>query len=119
MAQVQAAFEQHQKDQTAEWQAEIKADPEFGGDKLKKSLGFAAAAIDKLGGNDLRKALNQTNAGNNPAVVRAMIRMGQMMADPSSLSTGKPANGAKPRNAEQTARDMYNAGGGNYADLPV
>ena len=101
------------------WQAEIKADPEIGGAKLAENVSFAARAIDALGGEDLRTALNITGAGNNPAIVRAMIKMGRMMADPTSLSTGKPANGARPRSAEQTARDMYNNGGGNYPDLPA
>ena len=101
------------------WQDEVKADPDIGGAKLPESLSFSARAIDALGGDALRQALNITGAGNNPAIVRAMVRMGRMMADPSSLSVGKPAAGARPVNAEQAARNLYNQGGGNYPDLPA
>lgn len=63
------------------WVSEIKADPEIGGDKLTASLAHAARAIDRLGGDPLKNALDLTGAGNNPAVAKAFVRMGQLLAE--------------------------------------
>ena len=63
------------------WVSEIKADPDIGGAKLDASLASAARAIDRLGVPGLREALNLTGAGNHPAVVKAFVRLGQMVSE--------------------------------------
>ena len=74
------------------WVSEIKADPEIGGDKLDASLASAARAIDRLGVPGLKEALDLTGAGNNPAVVKAFVRLGQMVSE----DRFQPANGGPP-----------------------
>ena len=63
------------------WVAEVKADPEIGGGRLEPSLALARRAIDRLDVPGLGAALDLTGAGNHPAVVKAFVRLGQMMAE--------------------------------------
>ena len=64
-----------------QWVSEIKADPGIGGGKLKASLAAAARALDHLDVPGLREALNFTGAGNHPAVVKAFVRLGQLISE--------------------------------------
>jgi hypothetical protein len=84
MGREQAALQrgvQAFSDLQTKWTGEIKADPDIGGDRLTASLASAARAIDRLGVPGLREALNVTGAGNHPDVVRAFVRLGQMLAE--------------------------------------
>lgn len=84
----------------AKWQAEVKNDPEIGGTKFEQSIRDAALVFQPGESNPfvgtadeakaLRKALNVTGAGNNPAMVKLFVKMGKLLAEPGSL-TGKPA----------------------------
>jgi hypothetical protein len=78
------------------WVSAIKADPDIGGDRLQASLASASRAIDRLGVPGLREALNLTGAGNHPAVVKAFVRLGQMVSEDRFLP-GKDAAPAAPR----------------------
>lgn len=78
------------------WVSEIKADPDIGGMRLTASLASASRAIDRLGVPGLREALNLTGAGNHPAVVKAFVRLGQMISEDRFLP-GKDAAPAAPR----------------------
>lgn len=78
------------------WVSEIKADPDIGGNRLTASLASASRAIDRLAVPGLREALNLTGAGNHPAVVKAFVRLGQMISEDRFLP-GKDAAPAAPR----------------------
>ena len=79
-----------------QWVSEIKADPDIGGARLTASLASAARAIDRLDVPGLREALNFTGAGNHPAVVKAFVRLGQMVSE-DRFRPGGPAAPAAPR----------------------
>ena len=72
------------------WKNEITTDPEIGGHQLDSNMVLAARALDAFGGEGLRRALDETGAGNNPAVVKAFVRMGKLLAEPG-YATGQPA----------------------------
>jgi hypothetical protein len=63
------------------WVSEVKADPDIGGERLAGSLAAANRAIDRLDVAGLREALSLTGAGNHPAVVKAFVRLGQMISE--------------------------------------
>ncbi|MBS0520517.1 MAG: hypothetical protein JSR90_17610 [Proteobacteria bacterium] len=86
------------------WVSEIKADPDIGGDKLTASLASASRAIDRLGVPGLREALNLTGAGNHPAVVKAFVRLGQMVSE-DRFAPGKDAAPAAPRSLAEVIYD--------------
>lgn len=100
-----------------DWGNQVKADAEMGGDKLPVTLANVSKAIDTFGDAQTRDALILTGAGNHPAVIRFLSKIGSLAGDPTGLTSGKPAGAAKARSGEQAARDMYNSAGGNYADV--
>lgn len=87
-----------------QWVSEIKADPDIGGDRLKASLASAARAIDRLNVPGLREALNFTGAGNHPAVVKAFVRLGQMISE-DRYRPGAPARPQVPRSPAEVIYD--------------
>lgn len=87
-----------------QWVSEIKADPDIGGDRLKASLSSANRAIDRLDIPGLREALNFTGAGNHPAIVKAFVRLGQMIAE-DRFRPGHPARPQVPRSPAEVIYD--------------
>ncbi len=87
-----------------QWVSEIKADPDIGGDRLKASLASAGRAIDRLNVPGLREALNFTGAGNHPAVVKAFVRLGQMISE-DRFRPGAPAQPVVPRSPAEVIYD--------------
>jgi len=86
------------------WVAEVKADPDIGGDKLTAALAAAARGIDRLEVPGLREALSFTGAGNHPAVVRAFVRLGQMLSE-DRFRPAPPVPPAPPRTAAEVIYD--------------
>ena len=85
------------------WVSEIKADPEIGGVRLEASMAQAARAIDRLGVPGLKEALNLTGAGNNPAIVKAFVRLGQMVSEDRFA----PGRAAAPPASRSPAETIY------------
>ena len=83
-------------DLQTKWVGEVKADPEIGGDKLTASMALAARAIDRLGVPGLKEALDLTGAGNHPDVVKAFVRLGQMVSE-DRFTPGKDAAPPAPK----------------------
>ena len=89
------------------WVSEIKADPDIGGNRLTASLASASRAIDRLAVPGLREALNLTGAGNHPAVVKAFVRLGQMISEDRFL----PGRDAAPAASRSPAEVIYGDSG--------
>lgn len=87
------------------WTKEIEADPNIGGANLHtKTLPAISKMLDSVAGPELglevRKALNLTGAGNNPAIVRLFAKMAAAFSEGSYVQGGaasstKPAPGAE------------------------
>lgn len=77
-------------DLQTKWQGEVMADPELGGSKWEASKASVDRLMDRLNIPGLKEALNLTGAGNNPAVVKAFVRLGNMVSEDKVLS-GQPA----------------------------
>lgn len=61
----------------AEWQGQIKQD---WGAKYDANLSVAAKAV-QLGGPELRDALNETGAGNHPAIIKFFHQIGSTISE--------------------------------------
>jgi hypothetical protein len=90
-------------EQNKTWQKEISADPDVGSGNPEKPLKAEHVAqvsklIDQFGGQPLREALWSTGAGNNPAVVKAFVKMARLLTEGGHV-TGSPP--AKPKNAAE------------------
>lgn len=85
------------------WVAEAQKDPEIGGAKFKENLGLAASAIKTLGGPEagkISKALAFTGAGNNPDILRLLVRAGKLVSEGKPAPAGNAAPAKKPNAAE-------------------
>jgi hypothetical protein len=95
-----------------QWVSEIKADRDIGGERLKGSLASAARAIDRLDVPGLREALSFTGAGNHPAVVKAFVRLGQMIQE----DRFRPGRDVQPATPRSPAEVIYDGGPKGSAD---
>lgn len=83
------------------WQDEVRNDPVIGGANLDKNLAATKAGLNNLLGEDAKSffdALNLTGAGNNPAILRGLMKAAAPHA-PASPVAGSPAKPAKSAGA--------------------
>lgn len=66
----------------------VKEDPDLGGAHLKTTLASAKTAIAKFGSPELEKLLITTGIGNEPAVLRFLVKVAAFDAD-DTLERGK------------------------------
>lgn len=105
-----AAKAQHAQTTAADAAAVDALRKEWGGE-FDNRVRAANFAIEKLGGSDLRGALNEAGLGAHPAVVKALAQVGAMMAeaggggDKGAASFG---NGLAPNELKAKAQEMLN-----------
>lgn len=88
-------------DTQREWQGQIKADKDFGGDRLPQTLATMARLLDNQALTDpgMRDALRVTGMGNNPAFFRSFARYA------TALTEGSHVGGAPPAAPKRTAAE--------------
>lgn len=85
-----AGFNQIKND----WKASLKADPEFGGDKLPQTVGAAKAVLAKYGDKNLVNDLKEWGWANHPGLIKLLARVrGHLSED--TLETGDAAAQAR------------------------
>ena len=87
----------------SEWVNSVKSDPEIGGDKLQENLGRAIRVLDAYGTPELKSLLGETGLGDNPEIIRFLVRTHQDIGEDRFL-TGANAD----KNKQFSARDFYN-----------
>jgi len=95
------------------WRDSALADSELSDGKalLPGVMENAGKVFDQFGGNDLRKALAETGAGNHPAVIRALNQIGKALGVAGTPDVGKPAPDTRRGNSfEDMASRMYGKG---------
>jgi len=95
-----------------QWRDQVKADPEIGGSRFETTITTCAGLVRNYGGSqqeiaELTQALNYTGAGNNPAIIKWIARIG------AALKEGRPAPSAPPAQPQTRAQRRYNASGAN------
>lgn len=78
--------------QSASWLTETLALPEFTGATKDASLATLGRFMDEYGSNDLKAVLDSTGLGNNPHVVRALLKAAQALDEGRPAPAGAPAN---------------------------
>ena len=73
---------------TEQWAADVKADKEIGGDKLKTNLSAAQRALDQFGTPELKEYLNTTGLGNHPDLVKTFVKIGKAMSEDGMVTGG-------------------------------
>lgn len=111
---VKAAVEKQSKDgsewlagQRKEWRETVQKDTEFGGAKYKETVAAISRVFNKYGASDkeLRTFLND-GAGDHPALVKFLARIGRDMAEDSTALKTKPKNGTAP-SADAELRGLF------------
>ncbi len=82
--------------QRQDWIAEIRADREFGGGRLKASLADAKRALAAFDADgSVRVMLDETGYGDNPAVIRLFARIGRAFGE-DRMITGRGGREGRP-----------------------
>ena len=87
----QAASDAAFNKQMEDWKAELKNDPDIGGDDFDKNVGIAIQAIDKFGSPELRNVLDTTGLGNNPEVIKFLHKVGSLTVEDQPGSGNRAA----------------------------
>ena len=85
--QTLAGFQQVKQD----WTAQIKADQDFGGDKLPRTLSAAKAVLAKYGDGELRNDLREWGWAKHPGLIRLLARVQADLSE-DTLVTADPAS---------------------------
>jgi hypothetical protein len=78
----------------------IAEDPKFDGKSFAEVTAISAKALDRLGGEGLRKALTESGFGNHPAMVEFAYRAGKAIKE-DDFDRGEGAPGAPKTRAEK------------------
>ena len=87
----------------SEWVESVRTDPEIGGDQLQENLGKAVRVLDAFGTPELKSLLGETGLGDNPEIIRFLVRAHQDIGEDRFL-TGSQSDKEQPFSAQ----DFYN-----------
>lgn len=99
MKQASEAGSKLWEDTQKQWQDQVRADPEIGGTKLEENLSHIAKLLTSHGNDEVRQAFDITGAGNHPAVIKFLSKIGK------ELGEGSPVSG-RPSTAPQDAASI-------------
>jgi len=81
--------------QSQKWAAEVKNDPELGGENYDKSVASAIKVIQAFGDPALTELLNDSGLGNNPALFRFCHRISAAISEDKFVMPGSQSNAPK------------------------
>ena len=81
--------------QAKDWAAEIKSDPEIGGDNYDKSVASAIKVIQSFGDPALTELLNTSGLGNHPALFKFCHRISSAISEDKFVMPGSQTNAPK------------------------
>jgi hypothetical protein len=84
------------------WLTEINAMPEFQGPTRETSLQAIGRVFDEYGTPEAKAALDRNGVGNNPALVRMMLKMANALTEGTPVPAAKPAPNANGRTQPKT-----------------
>ena len=77
--------------QQEKWRSEVTNHPTVGKDKLTQSMSVAGQVLDKFGTPALRAWLDESGAGDNPALFEFVVQVGRAFA-PDTFTAGRSAS---------------------------
>lgn len=98
------AFErasQHWETTMANWQEEVRNDPEIGGAKFDQSVATANKVIQQHGSPELAELCAQTGIGNNKHFVKFLTAIAPKLTEPAPVQAGAPIGGSTQEVAER------------------
>lgn len=89
--------------QAKDWAAEIKSDPEIGGENYDKSVASAVKVIQSFGDPALTELLSTSGLGNHPALFKFCHRISAAISEDKFVMPGSQTNAPK----EMTIVDAF------------
>lgn len=86
--------------QAQDWAAEIKNDPEIGGENYDKSVASAIKVIQSFGDPALTELLNTSGLGNHPALFKFCHRISAAISEDKFVLPGSQSNTGRKSNEE-------------------
>lgn len=105
-----AQFQADRVKQRNDWEGELKADPEFGGDKFDTNVQAARRALKAYGGNDLvalKEFFSEHPIGNFPPLVRTLARVGAATAEGALVGANQEGGKTAATSQDAFLRTMY------------
>lgn len=93
-------------DQVADWETNLRADKDIGGDNLNQSLANAKLALQTHGTPELTKYLDETGLGKHPEIIRLLNNFGATLQE-DNPGAGKPSGGDGMTPEEERLARMY------------
>lgn len=91
-----------------EWIESVKTDKEYGGEKLQENLSIAKKALDQFATPQFKSFLEESRLGNNPEVIRFMLRVGRAISEDRFVNGAAPTGkDAGPRSFNDLASALY------------
>ena len=90
---------------SADWEKQVFADKEIGGDKLAENLSVAKRAVDTFATPELKALLDSTRLGNHPEVIRLFHRLGTKISNDKFVTGGTTTRA--PGDSRTLAERMY------------
>lgn len=97
------AYQQAVVAQSQKWAAEVKNDPELGGENYDKSVASAIKVIQSFGDPALTELLNDSGLGNHPALFKFCHRISAAISEDKFVMPGSQSNAPK----EMTIVDAF------------
>lgn len=76
-------------------------------EKADERLAAAFAVVDKFGDADLKKELNETGMGDNPRLIRMLVKVGALFTEKGLMNTGGTGAGPAANEAEVDLKEVY------------
>ena len=89
------AYQQAVVAQGQKWAAEVKNDPELGGENYDKSVASAIKVIQSFGDPALTELLNDSGLGNHPALFKFCHRISTAISEDKFVMPGSQSNAPK------------------------
>jgi hypothetical protein len=69
------------REQQREFQKQLKADPEFGGDQYQETRRLSGIGLEKFFGREAFELFELTGAANHPTIVKGLARIGKAFSE--------------------------------------
>lgn len=84
--------QKQQQQQQEQKEQQLTALKKEWGEAFDQNVGLAKEAVERIGGDELKQALNQTGLGDNPALVKAFAEVGKFVKQDEVIGEGGKAS---------------------------
>lgn len=117
IGEINSANEGYMEQMRTEWREQLKADPVIGGklDQAKVTIGRALDRLPTEVRDNFKAAMDLTGGGDNPAIVRAVYELAQMVGEGTHVTGNNPSTHGQSRTGVET---RPSAAAAMYPTLP-